>query len=272
MNRSADNLPNLDPQTLDEGLLEMLVDGELTEADRRQVLLALEDVPQGWRRCALAFLEVQCMRDSMRSMTQETTTKPQAARSAGSRSVPGGLWGTLAAMAACFLIALGLGFVWHGALNRGISDPTSSQLAGSNTEKEVSKTKPHDSGSIPASDFPDNGPPWDDPDRNLPESRFADSRPGSWQVVTVPVSSGPDGTAESIRIPAVERDRLDERWTRGFPRATLPGDILEALQQSGHRVQRHRQFLHPVPLDDGRQLVVPVDEVEVRYVGDAAYQ
>src|SRR5271165_540757 len=40
--------------------LDRLVDGELSEADRRVLLLKLEHEPEGWRNCALAFLEAQC--------------------------------------------------------------------------------------------------------------------------------------------------------------------------------------------------------------------
>src|SRR5437660_1111223 len=43
----------------DDRLLDRLVDGELPDAERRKLLLKFEKEPDGWRRCALAFLEAQ---------------------------------------------------------------------------------------------------------------------------------------------------------------------------------------------------------------------
>jgi hypothetical protein len=45
---------------------------------------------------------------------------------------------------------------------------------------------------------------------------------------------------------------------------TIPPSFLEALQRSGYRFQQARRFV-PVPLEDGRQLVLPVDLVEIDY-------
>src|SRR5205085_806559 len=42
--------------------LDKLVDGELNDETQRQLLLALESQPDGWRRCALAFVENQVWR------------------------------------------------------------------------------------------------------------------------------------------------------------------------------------------------------------------
>jgi hypothetical protein len=45
--------------------IDRLVDGELTESERRDLLLRLDLESQGWRRCALAFLEAQCLRAAL---------------------------------------------------------------------------------------------------------------------------------------------------------------------------------------------------------------
>lgn len=46
-------------------LIDRLVDGELPPAERRALLLRLESEPDGWRRCALGFLEAQAWRDAI---------------------------------------------------------------------------------------------------------------------------------------------------------------------------------------------------------------
>ena len=52
MNEFSHSEHGFDPQVLDR-----LVDGELADGDRRTVLESLERQPDGWRQCALAFLE-----------------------------------------------------------------------------------------------------------------------------------------------------------------------------------------------------------------------
>jgi len=51
----------IDPKNeyTDDQLLDLLVDSELDESRRREVIRALETEPGGWKRCALAFLEAQ---------------------------------------------------------------------------------------------------------------------------------------------------------------------------------------------------------------------
>lgn len=49
----------------DQFLLELLVDGELDDPKRRDLLLKLDRVPGGWRCCAVAFLESQCLKETL---------------------------------------------------------------------------------------------------------------------------------------------------------------------------------------------------------------
>ena len=90
--------------TLDDRWIDHLVDGELTPEDRRRVLLALASEPDGWRRCALAFLEAQTWSASVRELADHSTdfapTVPQPpVRSGLGRA--SARWG----LAACLLIA-----------------------------------------------------------------------------------------------------------------------------------------------------------------------
>jgi hypothetical protein len=87
--------------------------------------------------------------------------------------------------------------------------------------------------------------------------------------VSVPVGYGPDGAA-SIRLPARETDRIDDQWMERFgPR--VPAELVRALKRHGHQVRRVRRVV-PFRLDDGRQVVVPFEEVEFRPAGNAAFQ
>ena len=55
----------------DARVLDRLVDGELSQAERRALLAALDDEPGGWRRCALAFLEAQSWRWQLAKLSTE---------------------------------------------------------------------------------------------------------------------------------------------------------------------------------------------------------
>ena len=100
-------------------------------------------------------------------------------------------------------------------------------------------------------------------------SSEASTAAGPWRWVTV--SAPGNGTQEglSFQVPAVERDGIDEQWLRSMPPA-IPDNVLQALSRTGHQVQQRRQLV-PVPLKDGRQLIVPVDQVELHYVGNGSY-
>ena len=50
----------------DDTRFDRLVDDELSEEERRELLGRLDDEPGGWRRCALAFLEAQCWKQVAR--------------------------------------------------------------------------------------------------------------------------------------------------------------------------------------------------------------
>ena len=50
-----------------------------------------------------------------------------------------------------------------------------------------------------------------------------------------------------------------------IPDAISP-ELQRAFEQSGHRVVQQREIV-PVQMKDGRRLVVPVDHIEIHYVG-----
>ncbi len=100
-----------EPATL-ERLLDRLVDGELPDAERRAALHRLEAEPDGWRRCALSFLEAQTWREALAPMTAtvQPATLPaqQRRRSSRSRAVAG-----FAALAASLALTFALGWALH---------------------------------------------------------------------------------------------------------------------------------------------------------------
>jgi hypothetical protein len=226
MNTNLDRALNEDPR------FDQLVDGELGDNERRELLAGLDRQPGGWRRCALAFLEAQCWKQSFATTAREgllTTAGTKSLRPAQSR------WswhvGTMLAMAASFLAVFWIGsLVQKGRLDR----PTTPAGA-------IGQLASNAGGS--------------------PQALSA-SKP--WQMVTV---SAPAGS--TLRVPAAERNNIDQQWLQNLPPA-MPEDVLQAFNRTGHQIQQHRELV-PIPLNDGRQMVVPVDQVDVHYTGNTTY-
>jgi len=59
-----------DEKSISQETLDLLVDDELGENDRRELLLRVDRAADGWRKCAIAFLEAQLFRRSFRSHDQ----------------------------------------------------------------------------------------------------------------------------------------------------------------------------------------------------------
>jgi len=251
----------------DDRRFDLLVDGELSEAERRELLAGLDDEPGAWRRCALAFLEAQCWRRELGAVRDEAVRRPgevspvTAARSAS----PGRRlrrWFhptvTLLAVAASFLVAMALGWWIFGPGQADDYAPgPPAQLAGNDTP--------------PGAPTPGGGQLAGQESVLPPDPGTSEeSVPGRWRWVALAPADGlPDG-AEPIRLPAVEAREFDEGWLRSLP-AGIPSEVLSALRRAGHRV-RYRRDLAPFVLEDGRRLLVPVDELDVHYVGNKRYQ
>ena len=52
----------------DEAVFDRLADGELSLEETRSLLRSLDERPDGWRRCALAFLEAQAWSQELQKL------------------------------------------------------------------------------------------------------------------------------------------------------------------------------------------------------------
>jgi anti-sigma factor RsiW len=258
MNPTHESLPNVPPEQLD-----LLVDGELPERDRRELLRTLEQTPGGWRACALAFLESQWWKKDITAFARSAETEPDAAErlattpaaaqsSAQTAASPPAVavrrpwpgrrmlwlhWGEVAlAMAASFLLALAVG-PWI----RDTGTPTEGPSAGMRLAGSSGIT----------------GQPRGVAGENAP-----------LRVVTMPVPNDPKRRV--VELPVIEREQMDESMLRPDASA-FPPEFRAAMRRRGYQVQQERQLL-PFSMEDGRRLVVPVDQVELRYIGNPSYQ
>ncbi|HUY91048.1 MAG TPA: hypothetical protein VMV10_20085 [Pirellulales bacterium] len=268
-----------------EHLLDLLVDGELSESDRRELLLWCERDPEGWRRCALAFLEAQSWSKELASIGEpealasvpfgrgalphdpeaDASGSPIAGNEAETRAfgspLAGPRWkvvGWSLAVAASFLVSFALGLWARGGWLQSSSDEpgaVSAQMIAEqeSAEQELMDKLRHDAlnGGLAPGEIP-----------------AARSQEALGQVRLV--VDGPNGSSDEIQLPVVEGNAADADFLRSQP-AAMPLEVQRVLERMGHRVQQRRELV-PLRMQDGRRLIVPVDEVEVHPVGNRAYQ
>ncbi len=226
----------INDDSLMDARFDRLVDDELSERERRELLAGLDNEPGGWRRCALAFLESQCWKKAVRTPARhEEKAAPNRIAAPKPLESHRPRWrshlGTLAAMAASFLI------MFYAA----------SLLLRTETEQPANSTGI--TGEVAVNTHANPTKPW--------------------QMVTVPSPTENGDKGQALHLPAVEREKVDPQWLNKLPPA-VPDDVMQAFHRTGHQIEQQRELV-PVPLKDGRQLVVPVDQVNVRYVGNGPY-
>ncbi len=238
--------------------LDLLVDGELGNAARRQLLAMLEARPDGWRRCALAFLEAQSWGSELRSFASPLKSAaidcaivkqaskmpvgpvvefhPRSRWKIPNMSVP---W----AMAATFLLAFGLAWMIRAPESRHV-------------------TASGDAQAPVVANLVNAGP--QEPRPRSGQSGGRRFRPDGYR------SPGNGMTAITACARSTFRSKARAPMTRGsrIGNPLFRASCGKALERMGHRVNERRQFL-PVQLDDGRQMVVPVDQVEFTPVSNS---
>jgi len=221
-------------------LLDRLIDGELDEPARRQLLERLDIQPDGWRRCAMAFLEAQAWRQELGHLVRAGTgANPSPAPR---QHTP---WlGASLAVAVSLLMGGLLGMSldsWLRPLPRSLSEPATI------AEEDSHAHKDDGSALVRAADGGDiltGGP-------DVP----ARPQPSDPPLLDDLAPAGPDGVY--LLVESTEGE-------------TLPADVRRALEQLGHQI-RQRRVLVPVTVEGGGRVVVPVQEVEIVPVGGQVY-
>jgi hypothetical protein len=248
--------------SIDPNEIDLLVDGELPDDRRKRLLLSLEQAPEGWRACALAFLEAQCWREQMRGMADAVRQSPHstprkpasahatppsesqtpaAAPAAKGRARP--VARTLLAMAASFLATMiGVGLLrmhWLG------SDVSPRELVDTTRwpKKAPTAAAPEEELGSKIVDVQGAFAPKPDPDLPAPgvDSQFR----REWVLPVVEASHFNDGLLAPSGPTSVDPH-------------------LEALaRRNGMDIQRHRQMM-PLHTSDGRDIIVPVNSYQFR--------
>jgi len=226
----------------DDRRFDLLVDDELSRQERRRLLSGLDEEPGGWRRLAIAFLEAQSWRKELGAFLRESDVRRPAVRPARRRSRPAWQVFTWAAMAASFLVAVLIGWRLQDTWRRPGLEPRSPIAVVADAGRLQQPAEEPAAVMLPQ-------PPAE-----------------PWQMVALSGPKDSQGVSGSIRLPARARRSIDGDWLNKLP-AAVPDDVLQAFERTGHRV-RQRRDLVPVEMPDGRRMVVPVDQMDVHYVGN----
>ncbi len=233
-----------DAGTLDERLFDRLADGELDEAARRALLSRLDGVPGGWRLCALAFLESQAWRSEMRLATGKSGTAVM------SREIARRDRSRVARARRSSLLALAIVAAFAGGWlvrpdGEAVRDQQFARAAKGVAQSDEGAMKLSNE-TAPALDASSPEPP--------PATRLAG-------VLTLTIDES--GQPREVRVPVIEGPGIDSRRLLEQPPAISPS-VVKELKRRGHKVESHRQLL-TVDLQDGRKVLLPVDQVDVRF-------
>jgi len=232
---SNDRPANL-PTNVPVGELAMmrLVDGELESAERAKLLNQLESHPDGWRDCALAFLEDQAWRQAMtepglqrEQNTIATTTATTTSRRSTERSFFATLPGLLS-LAAALLLAFAVG-KWS---------PTNR----------------------------DNGDYATAPENSIGErSPMIAKNDGEDRLAPPHVAAADAGKKMGAEVNAFDQQgqplvMMDEQFWKHD--SSLPIEFQKQLESLGAKVKRERGLM-PVRANDGQEWIVPYEDVRV---------
>ncbi len=221
----------------DNHRFDRLVDGELSPEEYRALIASFDDEPGAWRRCALAFLEAQALTGELGRVRGAYDLADRPSIKHASPRAAHGFPLTFLAVAASFLLAFGLGVYAPRFFNDGVQE---TPLAGN-----VSLPGAHQEPAQP---------------------RHESLKPIG-NVRLVMDGSTSDG-AQSGELPVYEGEDLDQLLRQQAP--ALAPELVDLLRQRGHSVEQQRQLV-PVQLEDGRQLVVPIEGYQIIPVRNRSY-
>lgn len=225
-----------------ERQLVRLADGELSADDRRRLLKRLDELPDGWRRCALVFLENQAFAVDFPAVMAPPPPPAPSVPTTGPRWLP---W-TMAVAASWFAMFV-LGSLWQSgsepAADRdsrpvGLPPAVERLLV---REQWGESNRRDRRGSTVAEPFA-APPPWV-AERALPSERLTPERQPSGMLSAEMLS------AEMLAAEMLSAEQL--------PRADRrPPDMLEWFRDQGLEPKVLDSYV-PVQLKDGRRIIIP---------------
>lgn len=244
------------PDPIDREAIDRMVDAALPIDEQRDLLSSFDENPDGWRHLALAYMESQSLKTEFGGLippvapvpaldaTVEVFEEPQAP---GRSSFSSPDWIITATIAvAAFAVGMVALSWWR---NSGTSDDIP-PIAGSYED--------HRSGGYAG--FED------------PRARF-DPHGKDFLALTLPAYDMPEpkrGGTMTYKVPLRKASPGETHNLYTAPPVISP-EMRVKLKRMGHLVREERR-VYPLKLKDGRQVLVPVNEIQIFYVGGRVYQ
>jgi len=233
--------------------IERLVTGELDDGERLELLAWLDAEPARWRRCGLAFLEAQALREVLACKSKGEPEPSGCAISQVHRTPFHWLrpWRGMLAAAAAAVTAFVLGWaLGHWPATGGDAGIVA---AGSSTTESSESTESAAASQVALTQERLKGPSGPDPFPNFGGS-----------VALVRMRVGQEPNAREVIMPVLAKTAGDTSWEcAGGP---IPEYVRRQWERQGYRVTERRQTVL-LKLSDGRQIDVPVEHVLLTFVG-----
>ncbi len=229
---------NQQPNPLNVIQIDRLVDGELDNSERNILLLQAEETTGVWRQIALAYVEAQKWKESFSQLLSESVTEPKIIPATSRKS----RWVTI--VAAGVAVALLLLFVGRQGYRMG-KIKTEHQFVHQQTGQQ--QKLPEDF-SKPTIQFIST--------HYQPETTMLQFKhPDTGEI-----------TEQEVMVidPENRPSYLDEWIYKNEGEQPLPAELQRKLRQQGIKASMTRRF-YTVPLEDGRQAIVPVDSTRLDY-------
>ena len=241
--------------------IDLLVDGELDEPERKALLLGLDTVPDGWKQCAIAFLETQLFKQSLRLWQNRVTpvhvtlSQPSIQATAASRKRP---WSRRFPMAvAVFVLAFLCGMMLPmGLFKLSQKQDNLPEIAGQPTFPDP-KT-PHlvkaGNGIVPFRTSGITSPFVSATPRIQRENGVLRT-----EYVTLPQKGG----MGTMAVPCYLASDIEaDRYLKSPP--MIAPNEQEFIRHHGNEVNVYREHF-VVPAGDKRCAVIPIDHVTVNF-------
>ena len=221
------------------------VDGELSDAQSRELLAMLDGIEGGWRRLALAYVEAQWLGRDLPSLIHGGATR-NVSQDVSEVSVVPATNQPASPRSRMALMALAIAASMLVAFVLSLRQPATETTRKENPAAPVAVQQP--TGNVDGQVVYHNT-----------SAPLAAMRP---KAVAPATKSDPEPGLVVIGSAGDARDDLA---------ATVPPRVIDALRRMGHRVDQ-RSGVMPVRLKDGRNVDVPYDQLEVQYRGANSYQ
>ncbi len=234
----------IDPDPLapvNDALLDRIVEGDLSPSELRAALDRVEHESDGWKRCALAFLEAQCWRESFRTIDQRASTDTggfTSTRPTSTAATSGHRAGSRRLAIAAGIAALAFALGWRVRPEpAGLAHPAEPPALANADHRATS-----DPGTTVA-----------------PRASIVDRHPEK------PAAPESIRSRKVIALPIVARPRVESPSVTNQP-PPITEHQLALLEQRGYQVDRRRRLI-TATLADGRRVTVPVEQIQLRYTG-----